>query len=80
MTLPDQDISRWKATIVRVLVLPAACAGQGTWDAQGPLVFTFTLPGGRTEVVRADTKGFTFAGRTYQRSGLLDLHGLKGVP
>lgn len=80
VTLPDQDISRWKASIVRALVLPAAGTGQGTWDAQGPLVFTFTLPGGRTEVVRADTKGFAFAGRTYQRSGLLDLHGLKGVP
>ena len=80
VTLPDQDISRWKTSIVRALVLPAAGAPQGTWDAQGPLIFTFTLPGGRTEVVRADAKGFTFAGRTYERTGLLDLHGSKGVP
>lgn len=80
VTLPDQDISRWKATIVRALVLPSSRPVQGTWDAQGPLTFTFTLPGGRTEVVRADGKGFTFAGRTYERVGLLDLHGSKGVP
>jgi hypothetical protein len=81
VTLPSQDISRWKASIVRALVLPPATGpGQGTWAAMGPLVFTFTLPGGRIEVVRADDAGFTFAGRTYARIGLLDLHGYEGVP
>jgi hypothetical protein len=80
VTLPDQDISRWKASIVRALVVPTPYPAQGIWDPQGPLVFTFTLPGGRTEVVRVDARGYSFAGRTYERFGLLDLHGLKGVP
>jgi len=80
VTLPDQDISRWKASIVRALVLPSSSTGQGSWSDQGPLTFTFSLPGGRTEVVRVDAKGYTFAGRTYEKLGLLDLHGARGVP
>ncbi len=79
VTLPDQDISRWKASIVRELVAPPH-GDKSSWDDQPPLVFTFTLPGGRSEVVRVDTSGFTFAGKTYAKKGLMGLFGYKGVP
>lgn len=79
VTLPDQDISRWKASIVRELLAPSR-GDKSSWDDQPPLVFTFTLPGARSEVVRVDTAGFTFAGKTYAKKGLMDLFGLKGVP
>jgi hypothetical protein len=79
VTLPDQDITRWKASIVRGLLAPSR-GDKSSWDDQPPLVFTFVLAGGRTEVVRVDTAGFTFQGRVYPKKGLMDLFGLKGVP
>lgn len=73
-----QDMSRWKTTVVRYLtgVYPAR-SDEAPYP--GPQTFIFTVAGARHEVV-VDEKGFTYAGRRFERAGLLHLAGLAGVP
>lgn len=80
LTITDQtgaqDLSRWKATVVRALL------GAETHPPAGAPAFTltFVLPGGRREEVAVDETGFTYLGRRYARAGLTSLLGLRGVP
>ena len=80
LTITDQagaqDLSRWKATVVRALL------GAETHPPGGPGTFTltFALPGGRREEVAVDEGGFNYLGRRYARAGLTYLLGLRGVP
>lgn len=73
-----QDLSRWKATVVRHL-LGVRLAVSGEPAHRDPIVFTFTV-NGRPEVVRVTGDGFTCAGRFYARKGLTGLAQLQGVP
>lgn len=72
-----QDLSRWKATVVRAL-LGAETHPPG--EPTATFTLAFTLPGGRREEVAVDEGGFTYLGRRYARAGLTYLLGLRGVP
>jgi hypothetical protein len=74
-----QDISRWKATIVRGLI-GAGGEVQPEPPGEPPATFTFHLAGGRTERVDVRAGSFTFRGRVYARPGVMNLVYLRGVP
>ncbi len=79
---PDrtQDISRWKASIVRALVGVGANLGSVDSPDLHPLTLTFAFAGGRTETVRVLRDAYTYRGVTYARPGVIAIIYLRGVP
>jgi hypothetical protein len=73
-----QDITRWKATIVRGLtgIGPEI---QPDPPGEPPAMFTFELAG-RSEKVEVRPGSFTYRGRVYARPGVMNLVYLRGVP
>jgi hypothetical protein len=74
-----QDITRWKATIVRTLsgVMPST---QPEFAPVGPFTFRFEFAGVRTETVQVRAGEFTYRGRVIPLAGALNLSLLGGVP
>lgn len=79
---PDrtQDISRWKASIVRALVGVGLNLGSVDSVDLNPLTLTFAFAGGRTETVRVTRDAYTYRGVSYARPGVIAIVGLRGVP
>lgn len=79
---PDrtQDISRWKATIVRALLGVGANLGSIDSADVHPLTLTFGFAGGRTETVLVSRDAYSYRGVTYARTGIISIVGLRGVP
>lgn len=79
---PDrtQDISRWKASIVRTLVGLGANLGSVESPDLNPLTLTFAFAGGRTETMRLTRDAYTYRGMSYARPGVIAIVGLRGVP
>lgn len=73
----EQDITRWKASIVRALV---GVSSPGTYPGEGPFTLTFSFGGARTETLSVDSRGFMYRGVFYPRTGLLSILGYRGVP
>jgi hypothetical protein len=74
-----QDISRWKATIVRGLA-GVNVETQPDPTGEQPATFTFQFADGRTERVDLRPGAYTYRGRVYARPGVLNLVYLRGVP
>jgi hypothetical protein len=74
----SQDISRWKASIVRGLT--GLDPLQGDPSGETAATFTFSFANGRSERVRVSAGSFTFRGRRYDRPGVLSLVYYRGVP
>jgi len=74
----SQDISRWKATIVRTLTGSASL--QPDPPGEPDATFTFVFAGSRTESVRVTAGAYTYRGTRYSRPGALSLVYLRGVP
>jgi hypothetical protein len=74
-----QDISRWKATIVRGLTAPNV-EHQSDPTNEQPATFSFQFANGRTERVEVRAGAYTYRGRVYARPGVLYLVYLRGVP
>lgn len=74
---PGNDLTRWKATVVRRLLnlQPA----QNAAFFKEPLTLTFYVKGEK-RIVQVDAGGFTYAGKRYALPGLTDLACLQGVP
>jgi len=74
-----QDISRWKASIVRAL---SAGPGDPQTEPAGepPATLTFRFPSGRTEVVVVSRGSFTYRGRVISLPGVMGLVYYRGVP
>jgi hypothetical protein len=73
----EQDISRWKASIVRALV---GVSSPGTYPGASPYTLALSFGGARTEIVSIDIRGYTYRGTFYPRPGLLSILGYRGVP
>ncbi|MDQ2915442.1 MAG: hypothetical protein M3T56_19625 [Chloroflexota bacterium] len=73
-----QDITRWKATIVRTLL--GLTPSQPESVQVRPFTFTFEFAGGRTETVQVRAGEFTYRGRVVPLAGALNLSSLGGVP
>ena len=74
----SQDISRWKATIVRTLTGRASLQPDPPNEPAATLTFFFS--GGRTDSVRVTTGTYTYRGTRHIRPGALGLVYLRGVP
>lgn len=72
-----QDLTRWKATVVRTL-LQVRDSGSDP-AADDPFTLTFTVDG-KPHIVEITGDGFSYSGKTYKRRGLLNLARLQGVP
>jgi hypothetical protein len=74
-----QDITRWKASIVRALsaVTPPE---QSEFVQVKPFTFTFRFTSGRTETVQVRPGAFTYRGRVIPLAGALNLSLFGGVP
>lgn len=72
-----QDLTRWKATVVRALL--GASPTDSTPVSGEPLLLTFTVAGKPHEVIVTE-EGFSYGGKDYRRPGLLWLAHLQGVP
>lgn len=76
-----EDLTRWKATVVRALLLGNDREGYVmTYPEDEPMLLTFTVEG-KPHVVRVTRDGFTQAGHMYRRRGLIQqISPLRGVP
>ena len=74
-----QDITRWKASIVRALsaVTPSE---QSEFVQVKAFTFTFEFSSGRTETVQVRAGAFTYRGRVIPLAGALNLSLFGGVP
>lgn len=75
-----QDLTRWKATVVRALLNFDREWYVPIYPEEYPVVLTFTVDE-RPHTVRITRDGFSYAGKTYQRRGLIQaVLSLRGVP
>jgi hypothetical protein len=74
----SQDISRWKASIVRGLT--GTDPLQGDPPGEAAATFTFAFSNGRIERVRVSAGTFTYRSKRYDRPGVLSLVYYRGVP
>ena len=74
-----QDISRWKASIVRAL---SAGPGDPQSEPAGepPATLVFRFPSGRAETVVVSRGSFTYRGRVIALPGVMSLVYYRGVP
>lgn len=72
------DLTRWKNTVVRMLVGPEVVTGYQGGSAE-PFLLTFWVKGEPVEV-RVDADGFTYRGVHYPHRGLWVIPSLQGVP
>ena len=73
-----QDITRWKASIVRTLL--GVTPSQPEFAQVRPFTFTFEFAGVRTETVQVRAGEFTYRGRVIPLVGALNLSLFGGVP
>jgi len=74
-----QDISRWKASIVRALT-GAPGDSQSEPAGEPPAALTFRFSSGRTETVVVSRGSFTYRGRAIALPGVMSLVYYRGVP
>jgi hypothetical protein len=74
-----QDISRWKASIVRALTASPGDA-QSEPTGEPPATLVFRLPSGRMETVVVSRGSFTYRGRVIALPGVMYLVYYRGVP
>ena len=75
-----QDISRWKASLVRALNAEPGPAGSPELDSEPPATLVFSFPGGRLETVVVRPGSFTYRGRVIALRGVNYLVYYRGVP
>lgn len=78
LEMNGDDLTRWKATVVRKLLLPSDQIEPEPISTD-PITFTFYV-GGVKRVVEVDQEGYTYMGQRHQRPGLLNLRHLWSVP
>jgi hypothetical protein len=75
-----QDISRWKASLVRALNADPGPAGSPELDSEPPATLVFSFPGGRVETVVVRPGSFTYRGKVIALRGVNYLVYYRGVP
>ena len=75
-----QDISRWKASLVRALNAKPKDPASPDPAGEPPATLVFSFPSGRTETVVVSPGSFTFRGRVIALPGVLYLVYYRGVP
>jgi hypothetical protein len=75
-----QDISRWKASLVRALNAEPGPAGSPELDSEPPATLVFSFPGGRVETVVVRPGSFTYRGKVIALRGVNYLVYYRGVP
>ncbi|MEK6227078.1 MAG: hypothetical protein AABM40_12410 [Chloroflexota bacterium] len=75
-----QDISRWRASLVRALNAEPGPAGSLELDAEPPATLVFRFAGGRVETVVVRPGSFTYRGKVIALRGVMYLVYYRGVP
>ena len=76
-----QDISRWKASLVRALTAePITRPGSSEPAGEPPATLVFRFPNGRTETVVVSPGSFTYRGKVIALPGVMYLVYYRGVP
>jgi hypothetical protein len=75
-----QDISRWKASLVRALNAEPGDPGSPELDGEPPATLVFRFPSGRVETVIVSPGSFTYRGRVIALRGVMYLVYYRGVP
>jgi hypothetical protein len=75
-----QDISRWKASLVRALNAKPGSPGSGELVGEPPATLVFRFPSGRVETVIVSPGSFTYRGKVIALSGVMYLVYYRGVP
>jgi hypothetical protein len=75
-----QDISRWKASLVRALTAEPGPAGSPELVAEPPATLVFRFPSGRAETVVVSPGSFTYRGKVIPLRGVMYLVYYRGVP
>jgi hypothetical protein len=75
-----QDISRWKASLVRALTAEPGPAGSPELVAEPPATLVFRFASGRAETVVVSPGSFTYRGRVIPLRGVMYLVYYRGVP
>jgi hypothetical protein len=75
-----QDISRWKASLVRALTAAPGPPGSQELDGEPPATLTFRFPSGRVEKVIVKPGSFTYRARVIALRGVMYLVYYRGVP
>jgi hypothetical protein len=75
-----QDISRWRASLVRALNAEPGPAGSPELDSEPPATLVFSFPGGRVETVVVRPGSFTYRGKVIALRGVNYLVYYRGVP
>jgi hypothetical protein len=75
-----QDISRWKASLVRALNAEPGLPGSDELASEPPATLVFRFAGGRAETVTVRPGSFTYRGRVIALRGVMNLVYYRGVP
>jgi hypothetical protein len=75
-----QDISRWKASLVRALNAAPGAPGSPELDSEPPATLVFRFASGRAETVIVRPGSFTYRGRVIALRGVMYLVYYRGVP